>query len=88
VVIPGGRRLVVEHRLTFGDVGVGAPMILRDDDGRPELAINHGSFATSYGGKVGDDVVVDPAGRRVRVGHELDNCALPDGYRIELIERA
>jgi hypothetical protein len=68
VVIPGGRRLVVEHRLTFGDVGVGAPMILRDDDGRPALAINHGSFATSYGGKVGDDVVVDPAGEESSIG--------------------
>jgi hypothetical protein len=61
VVIPGGRRVAVEHRPTFGDVRPGAPVILSDNDGRPALAVNRGSFATTYEVQLGGDVVVEYA---------------------------
>jgi S-adenosyl-L-methionine hydrolase (adenosine-forming) len=68
VVLPGGRRVAVEHHRTFGDVRRGAPMILSEDDGRPALAVNRGSFAATYQVGLGDDVVVEYAApaRRVR----------------------
>jgi S-adenosylmethionine hydrolase len=61
VVIPGGRRVTVEHRPTFGDVMPDTPVILSDDDGRPALAVNRGSFTATYGVELGDDVVVEYA---------------------------
>jgi S-adenosyl-L-methionine hydrolase (adenosine-forming) len=61
VVIPGGRRMAVEHRPTFGDVRPGAPVILSDNDGRPALAVNRGNFATTYEVHLGGDVVVEYA---------------------------
>jgi S-adenosylmethionine hydrolase len=59
LVIADGRRLRAEHRVTFGDVRPGALVILGDDDGRPALAANRGSFAATYGIRAGDDVLVD-----------------------------
>jgi S-adenosyl-L-methionine hydrolase (adenosine-forming) len=59
VLIGGKRRVTVEHRLTFGDVKAGSAVILGDDDGRPALAVNRGSFAATYEVGVGDDVVVE-----------------------------
>jgi S-adenosyl-L-methionine hydrolase (adenosine-forming) len=59
VVIAGGRRVAVEHRSTFGDVSPGAPVVLVDNDGRPALAVNRGSFAATYAVSLGDDVVVE-----------------------------
>jgi S-adenosyl-L-methionine hydrolase (adenosine-forming) len=61
VVIPGARRVAVEHYPTFGDVRPGAPVILSEDDGRPALAVNRGSFAATYEVELGDDVVVEYA---------------------------
>ena len=59
VVIADGRRLAAEYRLTFGDAMAGALVIVGEDDGRPALAVNRGSFAAAYGVRCGDDVLVD-----------------------------
>jgi S-adenosylmethionine hydrolase len=61
VELPDGRKLTVEQRDTFGQTSVGAPVLLPDDDGRPALAVNRGSFASMHGIRVGDDVLVTPA---------------------------
>jgi S-adenosylmethionine hydrolase len=34
-------------------------VILDDDDGRPALALNRGSFAGAYNVSVGDEIVVE-----------------------------
>ena len=58
ILIADGRRLAAEHRLTFGEAMPGTLVIVGDDDGRPALAVNRGSFATIYGVRLGDDVLV------------------------------
>lgn len=42
------QKLSVPYRRTFGDVPVGSEVILDDDFGRVELAINQGNFAETY----------------------------------------
>jgi S-adenosylmethionine hydrolase len=39
---------------TFGDVGKGQPLVMPDDYGRTEAAINMGSFSKTFGVKSGD----------------------------------
>lgn len=39
---------------TFGQVPVGAPLIMKDDYGRVEIALNQGNFAKQYDIAVGD----------------------------------
>ncbi|WP_254566533.1 S-adenosyl-l-methionine hydroxide adenosyltransferase family protein [Oscillatoria sp. HE19RPO] len=42
---------------TFSDVAEGEPIVLKDDYGRIEMAINMGSFAETFKIKIGDSVV-------------------------------
>jgi S-adenosyl-L-methionine hydrolase (adenosine-forming) len=44
---------------TFGDVEKGVPLIIKDDYGRVEVALNQDSFAKRYKVKIGDDFVVE-----------------------------
>jgi len=44
---------------TFGDVEKGEDLIMKDDYGRIEVALNQDSFAKLYGVKIGDDFVVE-----------------------------
>ena len=44
--------------LTFGDVEKNKPLILKDDYGRVEVAINQGSFAKKYNVKIGEDITI------------------------------
>lgn len=44
--------------ITFGDVKKGNPLIIKDDYGRIEVALNHDSFAKKYKVKIGDEVVI------------------------------
>lgn len=39
---------------SFGGVDIGEPVLLPDDFGRVELAINQGNFAFTFGVKRGD----------------------------------
>ena len=59
VVLRGDDRVAVEHRLTFGGVDPGAAVLVPDDDGRPALAVNRGSFAETYAIEPGQDVVLE-----------------------------
>ncbi len=43
---------------TFGDASVGKPLIIKDDYGRVEIAINQGSFAKKYKIKIGDEILI------------------------------
>ncbi len=43
---------------TFGDMEKGKALILKDDYGRVEVALNQGAFAKKYGVKIGDKVTI------------------------------
>jgi S-adenosylmethionine hydrolase len=43
---------------TFGEVGKNKPLIFRDDYGRVEIALNHGSFVKKYPTKIGDGISI------------------------------
>jgi len=43
---------------TFGDVSKGEGLIMKDDYGRVEIALNQDSFTEKYGVKIGDDMVI------------------------------
>ena len=50
----GGVQIEVPVAQTFGEVGVGEAVILKDDYGRVEVAINQGNFRDQYKMKIGD----------------------------------
>lgn len=52
--LPDGSVVKLTFVTTFGDVPIGAPLIVRDDYGRVEVAINQGRFADRYHVDVGD----------------------------------
>lgn len=54
-----GESLCLPIGRTFSDVAKGEPIILKDDYGRIEMAINMGSFAQTFNLKIGDSVVLD-----------------------------
>jgi S-adenosylmethionine hydrolase len=58
LTLADGRQVTVEQCDTFGQTPIGVALIIPDDDGRPALAVNRGSFASLHGVAVGDDVVV------------------------------
>ena len=58
LIIPGLCNLVVPVCQTFGDVPEGQCLILKDDYGRVEVAINLGSFVEKYPAKVGQEVIL------------------------------
>ena len=43
---------------TFGDVGRGEPLIIKDDYGRIEIALNQDSFNKKYNVKIGDNIII------------------------------
>ena len=52
------RNIKIPFCKTFGDVEKGKPLIMKDDYGRIEVALNQGSFAKKYKVKIGDGVVI------------------------------
>lgn len=54
----GRRRIKMPFARTFGDVGKGEPLIMKDDYGRMEVALNLGNFAEKYPAKAGDTIIV------------------------------
>jgi S-adenosyl-L-methionine hydrolase (adenosine-forming) len=48
----------IPFAVTFGDVYEGQPLILKDDYGRVEIAVNQGSFAKNYSVKIGDNLTI------------------------------
>ncbi|MBI2547824.1 SAM-dependent chlorinase/fluorinase [Candidatus Woesearchaeota archaeon] len=56
VLLHNNKRIMLPYSRTFGDVPVGKPLIIKDDYGRVELAINQADFCRHYGTKLGDSV--------------------------------
>jgi S-adenosylmethionine hydrolase len=56
--LPPGRVITVTVAHTFGSVAEGEPVILKDECGRVEVAVNRGSFAEAFGIGIGDQVEV------------------------------
>ncbi len=52
----GGKSVMLPYKRTFGDVRVNEEVILDDDFGRVEIAINQGSFAERHGLRPGDSI--------------------------------
>jgi S-adenosyl-L-methionine hydrolase (adenosine-forming) len=53
-----GNPITAEQRRTFGAVRPNVVVLVPDNDGRTALSKNRGSFAGTYGARVGDDVVI------------------------------
>ena len=51
-------KIKVPFVTTFGDVKFGNPLIIKDDYGRIEAALNMGSFSKKYKIKIGDDCLI------------------------------
>lgn len=59
VVLSFGRKKIKTRLLrTFGEVLAGKPVLMPDDYGRMEIAINMGNFSKEYGVKEGDNIVI------------------------------
>ena len=52
------KSITLPYRRTFGDVTIGDDVILDDDFGRVEIAVNQGNFATKYSIKPGDRITL------------------------------
>lgn len=48
----------IPYAVTFGDAGKGKPLILKDDYGRIEIALNQGSFKKKYKVEIGDSIII------------------------------
>jgi S-adenosyl-L-methionine hydrolase (adenosine-forming) len=51
-------KLEVPYATTFGDVERGKPLVLKDDYGRIEVALNQDSFERKYKVRIGDDIEI------------------------------
>ena len=51
--------MILPFVTTFGDVDAGMPLIMKDDYGRIEVALNQDSFAKKYNVKIGDDILIE-----------------------------
>ena len=52
------KSLDMPFAVTFGDVSKGKPLIIKDDYGRIEVAINQDSFAKKYKVRIGDVIII------------------------------
>lgn len=56
------RKLELPFKKTFGEVEEGKPLMMKDDYGRIEIAVNLGSFKEKYSAKVGDKITLRKKG--------------------------
>lgn len=54
----GSKKISLPYQKTFGEVPAGKPVLLNDDFGRVELAINQGNFAFTFDVKRGEKLMV------------------------------
>ena len=52
------KSIILPYVITFGDVKKGKPLILKDDYGRIEAALNMGSFSKKYNTKIGESCLI------------------------------
>ncbi len=57
-LIRGARHLEIAYGRTFGDVAIGEPVLLNDDFGRVEIAVNQGNFASTFKVKRGEKLLL------------------------------
>ncbi len=55
------KKISLAYKRTFGEVERGKPIILNDDFGRVEIAINQGSFTDRFKIKMGDKIILSKA---------------------------
>ena len=53
-----GKNLKVSYATTFGDVNKNSPVLIKDDYGRVEIALNQNSFSKKYNVKIGGDILI------------------------------
>lgn len=53
-----GKHVKLPFVTTFGDVDKGKPLIIKDDYGRMEAAVNMGNFSKKYLAKIGDKFII------------------------------
>ena len=58
IILKNKRIIKIPFMTTFGDVGKGNPLIMKDDYGRMEIALNQDSFKKKYKVKIGDDIII------------------------------
>lgn len=58
-----GAGYILSYSGTFGEVPIGKPLVLNDDFGRVELAVNQGNFAFTYGVKRGQKLALIKEGK-------------------------
>jgi S-adenosylmethionine hydrolase len=56
--IAGHDLVLLRHVATFGEAQLGEALILKDDYGRVELAINQDSFARKHPADIGESVTI------------------------------
>ena len=52
------KNIKIPFTITFGDVEKGKPLIIKDDYGRMEIALNQDSFNKKYKVKISDDIII------------------------------
>ncbi len=52
------KKIKMHNCRTFGEVPIGSPLIMKDDYGRVEVALNQGSFRKKYHAGIGDEVEI------------------------------
>lgn len=52
------KNIKIPFALTFGDVGKGNPLIIKDDYGRIEIALNQESFQKKHDVEIGDELAI------------------------------
>lgn len=58
ITLKNKKNIKMPFMITFGDVPKGRPLIIKDDYGRVEVALNQDSFVKKYKIKIRDDVVI------------------------------
>ncbi len=55
----GGKHVTLPYKRTYGEVKVGELIIVDDDFGRVEIAVNQGHFTDKFNVKVGDKIILE-----------------------------
>ena len=58
LILKNKKSIKLPFMATFGDIEKGKPLIMKDDYGRVEVAINQGSFKKKYNAEIGGDITI------------------------------
>ena len=54
-----GKKFNLPYKRTYGDVAIGEVLLVDDDFGRVEVAVNQGFFVDKFDAKVGDRIILE-----------------------------